>query len=287
MSNNAIEIKNLSKSYSDYKLDDVSFNLPSGAIMGFIGQNGAGKSTTIKAILNLIKRENGEIKIFGKDNITHETEVKERMGVVFDDLYYSETFTLKNIDKVMRNIYKKWSSDEFFGYAKRFGLPEKKKIKEFSRGMKMKTSIAAALSHKADLLVLDEPTSGLDPIVRNEILDLLQDFVIDENHSILFSSHITGDLDRIADYLTFIHDGKVYFSKNKLDLLESHGVIKCSPEEFEKLDKSLIVASRKSTYGIEALTNDKEKILRENLKLVIDTPQIDDIMIFYKLGATK
>lgn len=285
MSEYAIEIKNLKKSYGDFKLDGVSFNLPSGSIMGFIGQNGAGKSTTIKAILNLIKTESGEIKIFGKDNITYEVEIKEDMGVVFDDLYFSNNFTLKDINRVMKNIYKNWSEEEFFGYAEKFSLPVKKAIKKFSRGMKMKTSIIMALSHKAKLLVLDEPTSGLDPIARNEILDILQDFVVDEEHSVLFSSHITGDLERIADFLTFIHNGNVLFSTNKLELMETHGIIKCSAEQYEKLDKSSIVGMRKSTYGVEAMTSDKTGLLKKHDDLIIDTPQIDDIMIFYTLGA--
>lgn len=283
MSENAIEIKNLSKTYPDYKLCNISFNLKKGSIMGFIGQNGAGKSTTIKAILNLIKRESGEIKVFGLDNILDEVNIKERTGVVFDDLNFTETFTLKIINKIMKNLYKSWSSEVFFDYAKRFKLPVNKKIKDFSRGMRMKTSIAAALSHDAELLILDEPTSGLDPIARNEILDLLLEFVVEENRSVLFSSHITGDLERIADYITFIHEGKILFSENKLDLFDTCGLIKCTPEQYNELDKSLIISMRKSTYGIEAMTNDKEAVKRRYNNLVIDKPLIDDIMVFYTM----
>lgn len=253
--------------------------------MGFIGENGAGKSTTIKLILNLIKRERGEIKVFGLDNISDEILIKERIGVTFDDLYITETFTLKIINKIMKNIYKNWSSKKFFNYSEKFKLPINKKVKDFSRGMKMKTSIAVALSHNAELLILDEPTSGLDPIARNEILDILQEFVVNENHSILFSSHITGDLDRIADYLTFIHEGEILLSRDKLDLISTHGLIKCTPEKYESLDKSTIVAMRKSTFGIEAMTNNKNQILKSHNDLIIDIPQIDEIMIFYTLGA--
>lgn len=283
MSNYAIEIKNLSKTYLEYKLDNISFNVKRGTIMGFIGQNGAGKSTTIKAILNLIKRESGEVKVLGRDNIADETSIKERIGVVFDDLNFTDTFTIKIIDKIMKNIYKDWSSELFFSYAKKFKLPVNKKVRDFSRGMRMKTSIAIALSHKAELLILDEPTSGLDPVARNEVLDILLDFVVDENHSVLFSSHITGDLERIADYITFIHEGKILFSESKLELFDTHGIIKCTPEQYEKLDKSKILSMRKSTYGIEAMTNDKEEIKRQYSNLVIDKPLIDDIMVFYTM----
>ena len=204
---NALEIKGLCKQYEGFALENVSFTLPRGAVMGFIGENGAGKTTTIKSILHLIHRDAGEIRVLGLDNEKDERAVKERIGVVLEDGCFLNTMNARQVDTLMGKAYKSWQSAQFFGFMKRFGIDERKKIKDYSKGMRMKISIAAALSHGAELLIMDEPTSGLDPVVRDEVLDLFYDFMQDESHAILLSSHITSDLDKIADYITFIHRG--------------------------------------------------------------------------------
>lgn len=282
---NAIEVTNLTKRYGEFCLDNISFNVESGTIMGFVGQNGAGKTTTIKSILNIIKTNGGSIKVFGLNNISDEIAIKENIGVVFDDICFNKTLNMRYINSIMKGIYKEWSQDKFYEYCRKFELPLGKKFKAYSRGMKMKASMAVALSHNAKLLILDEPTSGLDPIVRNEILDMLQDFVVSEEHTILFSSHITSDLGRIADAITFIHKGKVVFSENKIDLLERHAILKCSAEDFAQLDKQKVISSRKSSCGYEALISDREFYERNYPNLVIDNASIDDIMVFYAKEA--
>ena len=200
---NALEITGLYKQYEGFALRDVTFTLPSGCVMGFIGENGAGKTTTIKAILNLIRRDAGSIRVLGQDNITDERAVKERIGVVLEDGCFLNTMNARQVDVLMGKAYQNWHSEQFFGFLKRFGIDDGKKIKDYSKGMRMKVNIAAAMSHDAELLLMDEPTSGLDPVVRDEVLDLFYDFMQDEGHSILLSSHITSDLDKIADYITF------------------------------------------------------------------------------------
>ena len=212
---NAIVVKNLRKNYKDFQLKDISFSVPKGCIMGFVGENGAGKTTTLKGILNLINRDGGSVEIFGMDNIKDEKKIKEDIGVVFDECCFYDSLNPKESSKIMKRIYKNWDGKIFNDYLKKFQIPDKKIIKEFSKGMKMKLSIAIALSHKPKLLIMDEATSGLDPIVREEILDIFLDFIQDEEHSILMSTHITGDLDKIADYITFINNGEIIFSKSK------------------------------------------------------------------------
>lgn len=206
MPDNILAVKNLTKDYGDFVLNDLSFSVPRGVIMGLIGENGAGKSTTVNCILNETKINNGNILIFGKDHITEECEIKDKIGIVFDENHFPDIFTPKEIEKYMSGIYTKWDSIVYRNYLKQFELPPEKKIKNFSKGMKVKLAFAVALSHKAELLILDEATSGLDPIIRDDILDILMDFVQDETHSILFSSHITSDLEKVADYITFIHN---------------------------------------------------------------------------------
>ena len=206
---NAIEIKNLTKRYDGFTLDNISFSVPKGSIMGFIGQNGAGKSTTINTILNIIKADSGEIRVFGKDTRTADVQIKQDIAAVFDELPFHEQLNAKALDKILRRVFKRWNSDVFFGYLERFQLPVKKKFGQFSKGMKMKLQIAAALSHDAKLLIMDEATTGLDPVVRNEILDIFLEFLQNEEHSILMSSHITSDLEKIADSVTFIDKGRL------------------------------------------------------------------------------
>lgn len=273
----AFKITNLSKGYKDFKLDNVNIELPKGCIMGFIGENGAGKSTTIKLILDLIHRDSGSITVLGKDNKKELNLVKENIGVVMDECFFPENIAAKDINLIMKNIYKTWDEKKFNNLLNDFSLPEKKIIKDYSRGMKMKLSIAVALSHDSKLLILDEATSGLDPIIRDEILDVFLDFIQDEEHSIFVSSHIISDLEKICDYITFIHKGKIVFSEAKDILLESYGVLKCSADSFKNIDKSIIKGFRENSFGIEAL------VLKNKLKgnYAIDKASIEDIMLFY------
>ncbi len=281
---NAICVKGLTKTYKDFKLKDVSFCLPKGCIMGFIGQNGAGKSTTIKAILNLISCESGEIQLLGIDSKKNEKAIKEQIGVVFDESNFHDNLKARDISKIMATVYANWDNELFCRYLKNFKLPENKRMKEFSRGMKMKMSIAVALSHHPKLLILDEATSGLDPIVREEILDIFLEFIQDEEHSILVSSHITSDLDKIADYITFINDGEIIFSKSKLDLVDKMGIVKCGTNEFNQIKKNDIVRYRKGEYGYEVLIQDKKRFQLNHRGVVVDSVTVEQIMLFYARG---
>ena len=274
---NCIEIKGINKKYAQFELNNVSFTVPSGTVMGFIGENGAGKSTTIKAILGLMKPDSGEITVLGEDSQDLSKELKEKIGVVFDGLTFPNTLNAIQLDKVMSGIYRNWSSETFFKYLTRFELPTKKKFRTFSRGMEMRLSIAAALSHDPQLLVLDEPTSGLDPVMRSEILDIFLEFMQDESHSILLSSHITSDLDRIADYITFIHKGKVIFTEERNEMRDKYRIIKCGEEQLALIDKEDIIGMRKNRFNCEVLTTAAEKYP----DLTADIPTIDDIMVFY------
>ena len=277
---NAIEIKNLSKHYKDFSLDNVSFNLPSGCILGLIGENGAGKSTTIRMIMNAARRDSGEINILGKNNLSHEFEaVKQEIGVVLDEANFPEMLTAKQVNNVMKYTFTNWDELLYFDYLKKFSLPEKKAFKDFSRGMKMKLAIAVALSHHPKLLVLDEATGGLDPIVRDEILDIFNDFTRrDEQHSILMSSHIVSDLEKLCDYIAFLHEGKLLFCEEKDRLLETYGVLHCSKDELSALPRSVIQGgTRSSNYGgVEALVLRKK--VPANLK--VDYANIEDIILF-------
>ena len=226
---NILEIKNLCKKYNGFQLKNINMELPKGMIMGLIGENGAGKTTTIKAILNIINSE-GSIKIFGKDIKVNEKEIKEEIGVVLDDSFLSEYLTTKQVNSIMKSMYKNWDEQLYFKYLEEFKLPKNKLVKDFSSGMKMKLKIITALSHHPKLLVLDEPTSGLDPVARNELLDIFQEFIQNEENSILFSSHITSDLEHIADYITFINSGEIVLAKTRDELLEQYGIVKCTKE---------------------------------------------------------
>ena len=278
---NAIEIKKLTKKYDGFTLDDLSFNVPKGSIMGFVGQNGAGKSTTINTILNIIKPDEGEIKIFGLDHIKDEIEIKKNISAVFDELPFHEELNAKQLNAVLGNIFPQWSKETFQSYLDKFALPSKKKFAKFSKGMKMKVQIAAALSHNAKLLIMDEATTGLDPVVRNEILDIFLEYLQDEDHSILMSSHITSDLEKIADSVTFIDKGKLLLTGYKDDILAVHGLIKCSKSDYAELDKNDIISARINDYSVEALVNDKEKCLKKYSGAVIDPTTLEEIMLYY------
>lgn len=275
--NNAIEITNLTKEYKSFKLDGVDLTLPSGCVMGLIGENGAGKSTIIKLIFNSIKRNSGNIKVLGCDNLDKSFEkVKNDIGVVLDEPCFPDCVRLKDINAMMKNIYKNWSVDEFWSCCDKFKVPRDKRFKGFSKGMKMKTSIAVALSHGAKLLVLDEATSGLDPIIRDEILDIFNDFTRNENHSVLISSHIISDLEKICDYIAFIHQGSIKFCEEKDALLEKYLLIHCSEEDLKKLPHNRIVGRKITKYETEALVTAGE--LPKGA--VSERPSIEDIMLF-------
>ena len=276
-----IELKNVKKDYGDFVLDNISFSVPTGSVCGFIGQNGAGKTTTIQIILDAIKRDGGEVYVFGKNIDEGMAELKEDIGVVFDEMGFHDFLTPKQINTVMKNIYKNWDEDAFFGYLKRFSLPAKKECGKFSRGMRMKLQIATAMSHKAKLLIMDEPTSGLDPIVRNEIIQIFREFVIDEEHSILLSSHITSDLEKIADEVVFIDAGKVILSGNKDEIIENHGILRCRKDDVGKISRSLIVDTDVSSMGAEILVNDKKAASKLYPEMVIDDAGLEQIMIHY------
>ena len=276
-----LKLQNVTKKYTDFTLDNVSFSVPKGCICGFIGQNGAGKTTTISLILDIIKKDSGTIEVMGQSMEENGVALKEEIGVVYDEMGFHEFMTPNEINTMMKHVYKNWQQDTFFEYLKRFSLPRNKRCGAFSRGMRMKLQIAVALSHNAQLLIMDEPTSGLDPIVRNEMLQIFQEFVMDENHTILLSSHITGDLERIADMVVFIDHGKIVLSGNKDEILETHGLLKCKKEEVESIDKEDIVSVRKSGFGAEVLVSDKEKCSRKYEKMVMENIALEDIMIFY------
>lgn len=253
---NAIEVKNLTKKYKGFTLDNVSLTLEGGCIMGLIGENGAGKSTVIKSILGGVNADSGDVKIFGKKV---SADIKQDIGVVLDEVGIPTEFTVKEVELVMRNTYKNWSEDTFFGYIKQFGLPLKKKFRTFSKGMKMKLGMAIALSHDAKLLILDEPTSGLDPVVRDEIIDIFNEFTRDENHSVLISSHIVSDLEKICDYIAFMHKGKLMLCEEKDRLLEQYGLMNTTEDILKELDKSAVISKKIGKWGTEALV-DREKI---------------------------
>lgn len=281
---NNIELQNVSKKYKDFELKNVSFNVPEGCVVGLIGENGAGKSTTIKSILNITKC-NGNINIFGENHIKNEKKLKEDIGVVLDDSFLSDYLTAKRVNSIMKDVYKTWDENKYMNLLKQFNLPIDKLIKDFSSGMKMKLKIAVAISHNPKLLILDEPTSGLDPVVRNEILDIFRRYIEeDETRSILLSTHITTDLEHISDYIVLIKNGRIIFNLPTDELLENYGIIKCSKEDFNRLDEKDYVQYQKGKYQYEVLTNDKSNIKRKYNITKIDRPSIEDIMLFYIKG---
>lgn len=281
--NNILEVRNLTKQYADFTLDHVSFSIPKGTIMGLIGENGAGKSTTINAILDLIHKDDGTVTFWGQE-LSSAKQLKEDIGVVFDGINFYETLTAAKVGKISQAAYKQWDDLLYREYLNRFQLPTDKEIKTFSKGMKMKLCIAVALSHRPKLLILDEATSGLDPVMRDDILDVFLEFVQDEEHSIMISSHITTDLEKVADNITFIHHGKVLFCKAKDELRYQYGIIRCGAAAFDEIDKSEILAYRKEDYQWNVLVADKEKARRRYKNAVVDDAAIDDIMLLYVKG---
>jgi len=284
--NSTLILKNVNKKYekSNFAIKDISFSVPEGSIVGFIGENGAGKSTTMNCILNVIRRDSGTIEIFGREMTDEDIDIRENIGVVYDSNNFPEYLTAKQLADILGRIYSKWDDFCFEQFLRRFGLPESQKIKTYSRGMNMKLAIAVALSHDSKLLILDEATSGLDPIMRDEILDVLLEFVKQENHSILLSSHITSDLEKIADYIVFIHNGEIILNKTKDELIYEYGVIRCSENDFHNILSEDILSSMKKDYQIDVLIKNRKLIEKKYKNLIVDSVSLDEIMLLLVKG---
>ncbi|HIS51314.1 MAG TPA: ABC transporter ATP-binding protein [Candidatus Onthomonas avicola] len=280
----ALEVRDLTKHYAGFTLDGVSFCVPRGTIVGLIGENGAGKSTTLRSILGLIQKDGGSVTLLGQEEGERDPVLREQIGVVFDGSHFPDSLTPRQLGRVFARIYATWEGAYYLDLLGQLGLPMEKKISAFSRGMKMKLAIAAALAHRPRLLVLDEATSGLDPVVRDDILDLLLGFVQDEENAILISSHITSDLEKVADTIVFLHEGRCIFSKPKDELIYRYGILRCGAAQFEALDRADVVAWRRRDYQFEALVADRDTARRKYPKTVVDAATIDDIMLLYAKG---
>ncbi|MBR5682102.1 MAG: ABC transporter ATP-binding protein [Ruminococcus sp.] len=276
---NILEIKGLNKAYDSFALKDVNFSLPKGYIMGFVGENGSGKTTTIRSILNMANIDSGKISVFGLDSVKDTIAIKEKLGVVFDSLYLAEHLTAKQIEKQLKPFYKDWDSKEFAGRLKSFGLPDNKRVGEFSKGMKMKFMIAIALSHKADFMILDEPTSGLDPVARDELLDILAEYIENENRSVLFSTHITSDVERIADYVTILHNGRVWFTGTKDELNEKYVILRGAEEDISSALREKCIGFHGYRNGFDALLS-TEYLSEVTDKLETEKADIDEILVY-------
>ena len=282
---NAIEIRNLVKNYGDkFTLGEINLDIPSGIIIGLIGENGAGKTTLIKSILNIISSDKGNIKIFEKDIKINESEIKENIGVVLDNMFFPELLMPKDINSIMKDVYKNWDEQLFNKYLSEFKLKNNQSIKSMSKGMRKKLEIATALSHHPKLLILDEPTSGLDPVVRNEVLDIFLDFIQDEEHTILLSTHITSDLEHIADKIIFINQGKVVLDQSRDDLLDNYGILKCDVDKFDTISKDDIIAYKKNKYDCEILVNDINKIKKKYKDFIVDKITLEELMVLMIKG---
>ena len=283
---NILELQQICKTFpkSNFILDKLSFSLPYGAILGFVGENGAGKTTTIGCILNTVRKDSGMVKLFGKEMRDIDTDIREKIGVVYDGDNFPGFWTAKQLSQVMEGIYTQWDNALFQKYLEDFHLPVKQKIKNYSRGMTMKLAIAVALSHHPQLLILDEATSGLDPIMRDEMLDVFLEFVQEESHSILLSSHITSDLEKVADYITFIHNGKLIMTASKNDLVYNYAVMRCKESQFLALDSSDIIAYRKRDFQIDVLVADGKEAQRKYKGAVVDHVSVDEIMLLLVKG---
>ncbi|MCI8571732.1 MAG: ABC transporter ATP-binding protein [Lachnospiraceae bacterium] len=289
---NAITVENLTKVYDGFTLKDVSFKVPAGSVVGFIGENGAGKSTTIKALLGLIPVDKGQVEVLGHKIFMEEKDVtwREQIGVVFDECNFPLGLKGKDVQNMLKNIYRTWDAKKFRDYMDRFEIPMNKKIKDLSKGMKMKLSIAAALSHDSRLLILDEATSGLDPVVRSEILDIFREFIEDEQHTIFLSSHITSDIEKIADYVMLIHKGRLLFTEDKDELLYNYGIVRCSKKQAERIPENLIVGKEVREYETSVLIKNKSRLeesgffreaqRQEGNTCVVDRAAIEDMLLY-------
>ena len=284
---NCIEIKGLCKSYGDFALKDVDLTLPGGSILGLIGENGAGKTTVIKCILNLIHRDAGTIRLLGYDNVKEERLAKEDVGIVLDECFFHDNLRPRDVGRILAPSFHTWDEALFRNYLDKFGLPEKKLIKEFSRGMKMKLSLSAALAHRPKLLILDEATAGLDPVVRDEILDEFLGFIRDEDHAVLMSSHITSDLEKVADYIAYIHQGQVVLSDSKDNILDSYGRVGCTAAQLAAIAPQDVLRTRRGAFGCEALVQDRAAFARKYPELMVERTTLEDIMLFVGKGEAK
>ncbi len=281
---NVIEMDNVSKRLGDFLIDDMTLTLPKGCILGLVGENGAGKTSTIRLIMNSLLPDEGQIRVMDMENTsTGFTDLKNRIGVVLDDAYFPYVVNAERANRIMKSAYREWDEKTYFDYVEKFGLPMKKRFKDYSRGMKMKLAAAVALSHKADLLILDEATAGLDPVMRNELTDMLYDFTRDENHSILISSHITTDLEKLCDYIAFIHKGKLILCEEKDRLLESRGIIRCGKDQADDIPEDAVIGSIRGKYGMEYLV-ERDKV---SPVFQMEKPSIEDIMLYMVKGEKR
>lgn len=277
---NALEIKNLSKTYPGFQLDHIDLVLPSGCIMGLIGENGAGKSTTIKLILDAVSRNSGSVSILGKDNKIQMADIKEEVGIVLDEVGFPECLTAKQVGKIMLHTYRRWDMPLYRNYLRTFSLPEDKMFKEFSRGMKMKLGIAVALSHRPKLLILDEATSGLDPVIRDEVLDIFHEFTRAADHAVLISSHIVSDLEKLCDYIAFLHKGKILLCEEKDQLMEEYGIIHCTKERLSAFPSNAVIGKKETPYGVDAIV----KRSQVPPGLAVSPVSIEDLFVFMVKG---
>ncbi len=284
----AIEMKNVVKAYDrGFRLGELNITIPSGVIVGLIGENGAGKTTMIKSLLNVIRIDQGTIRIFEQDHQQQESKIKEEIGVVLDQTFFPELLTPKEINSIMKEIYSSWDQELFFQYLKDFSLPVDKQIRKMSKGMRKKLEIATALAHHPKLLILDEPTSGLDPVVRNEVLDLFLDFIQEEDHTILFSTHITSDLEHIADQIIFIDQGKILLNQSRDELLDNYGILKCPLEQMDTIDTQDYIAYKKNRYDAEFLVTNRRAVQKKYTDSIVDPASLEDIMVFMIKGVRK
>ncbi|MDE7043269.1 MAG: ABC transporter ATP-binding protein [Oscillospiraceae bacterium] len=284
MESNAIEIRGLCKRYKGFSLDDLNLDLPYGCVLGLVGENGAGKSTTIRLIMDALERDGGTVSVLGADNQSKEfLDLKEDIGVVLDETFVPEVINAKQLGKIMAGTYKNWDQSVYDGWIRRFDLPPDKKFKDYSRGMTMKLGIAAALSHRPRLLLLDEATGGLDPMVREELLEVFADFAAEEGHAVLLSSHIVSDLERICDYIAFLHKGRLVLCEEKDLLLDKYGILKCSREQLANIPQEAIHGRRVGTYGVEALV-ERAFMPRD---AVVDRASLEDIILYMVKGEQK
>lgn len=277
-----IEVDHLTKKYQGFTLDDISFKVPAGAIVGFVGENGAGKSTTMKAMLGLMPVESGDVKILGNQVGDEDGAWREQIGVVFDESNFPQELRVKDVWHILKNIYKTWNDARFMEYLTRFGLPLEKKVKDLSKGMKMKLSIATVLGHDSKVLILDEATSGLDPVVRNEILDIFREYTMEEDRAVFLSSHITSDIEKIADYIMFIHKGRLLFYENKDDLIYNYGMVRCTALQATRIPEEIIAGRQENAFGVNILVKDKQMLIDSGFMNVEDTepvPVIDRVSI--------
>jgi ABC-2 type transport system ATP-binding protein len=283
-----LKLTNVSKSFKDFELKNISFSLEPGYIMGFIGPNGAGKTTTIKLIMNLLRLNYGQIEVFGQDHVSFEKSIKDRIGFIYDECHFFDHLSIINNAKILGPFYSQWNESIFLDYLKRFELDPKKRLKKLSKGMKTKFQLAFALSHQADLLIMDEPTAGLDPIFRREFLDLLYELIQDEQKSIFFSTHITSDLDKVADYVTYINHGEIVFSESIESIKDTYRIVKGSNELINTLGTKALIGIKQTAYGFEALTNNSKHIKDiYGDSIVFEMPTLEDLMIFSKEGILK